>query len=130
MWTRFMDMSSGGTSKEKWKYIYIEACEKEAIVIFYNRFGHNPNRVSCTCCGEDYSISEGKNLSQITAYERNCAYENGKYVEKNSPNEWRGKRISLKEYVKSKDVKVIYKKDIKEEERFGEVPEEGYVWAN
>lgn len=27
MWTRFMDMHSGGGSKEKWEYIYIEAPE-------------------------------------------------------------------------------------------------------
>jgi len=52
-----MDMHSGGDLKEKWQYIYIEAPEEEAKVIFYNRFGHNPNRVTCTCCGKDYSIS-------------------------------------------------------------------------
>jgi hypothetical protein len=74
-WTRFMDMHSGGGTKEKWQYIYIEAPESEAKVIFYNRFGHNPDRVSCTCCGNDYIISEGP-LDQITAYERGCAYSN------------------------------------------------------
>ena len=46
MWTHFWDMSSGGGRKENWKHIYIEAAESEAIVIFYNRFGHNPNRVT------------------------------------------------------------------------------------
>jgi len=58
MWTRFYDMHSGGGAKEKWELIFIEAPEDEAISIFYNRFGHNPNRVSCTCCGADYSIYE------------------------------------------------------------------------
>lgn len=73
VWTRFMDMHSGGGTKEPpYEYIYIEAPENEAKVIFYNRFGHNPERVSCTCCGDDYSISEEKSLEQATAYERNC----------------------------------------------------------
>lgn len=75
MWTRFMDMHSGGGTKEKpHEFIYIEALEEEAKVIFYNRFGHNPERVTCTCCGEDYSISSEKTLRELTAYDRNCEY--------------------------------------------------------
>lgn len=73
-WTRFMDMHSGGELKEKWQYIYIEAPQAEAEVIFYNRFGHNPHRVSCTCCGSDYSIAESPSLEQATGYDRNCHY--------------------------------------------------------
>lgn len=57
-WTRFFDMSSGGGSKEPHEVILIEAPEDEAKVIFYNRFGHNPERISCACCGVDYSIYE------------------------------------------------------------------------
>ena len=73
VWTRFMDMHSGGGTKEPpYEYIYIEAPESEARVIFYNRFGHNPERVTCSCCGDDYSISEEETLQQITAFERNC----------------------------------------------------------
>ena len=74
MWTRFMDMHSGGGQKEDWAKIYIAAPEDEAIIIFYNRFGHSPKRVSCTCCGEDYSISEHENLAQLTGYDRNCRH--------------------------------------------------------
>ena len=45
-WTNFHDMYSGGGLKEKpYTYIYIEAPEVEARTIFYNRFGHNPDRV-------------------------------------------------------------------------------------
>ena len=73
MWTRFMDMHSGGGLKESpYQYIYIEAPEDEAKIIFQNKFGHNPERVSCTCCGEDYSISESPSLAQATGFERNC----------------------------------------------------------
>jgi len=68
-----MDMHSGGRLKEApYQYILIEAPEDVAKIIFYNRFHHNPKRVSCTCCGEDYSISESKTLKQATAYDRNC----------------------------------------------------------
>ena len=62
MWTKFMDTYSGGNKKENWENIYIEAPKEEAKVIFYNRFGHNPDRVTCTCCGPDYSIYEEETL--------------------------------------------------------------------
>jgi len=80
-WTKFMDMHSGGNLKEKQGYIYIQAPEKEARIIFYNRFGHNPERVTCTCCGADYSISERETLEEATAYERHCKWESEKYIE-------------------------------------------------
>lgn len=107
-WTEFFDMSSGGQEKEPYKIIHIEAPEKEAKVIFYNRFGHNPERVTCTCCGEDYAISEANSLLEATEYDR------------------AGQELS--EYIKRKDVLVIREKDIDQSEREGDVPQEGYVW--
>jgi hypothetical protein len=74
MWTRFMDMHSGGGLKESFGYAYIEAPEEEAKAIFYHRFGHNPERVSCTCCGQDYSIGESPTLEEATAHERRCRW--------------------------------------------------------
>lgn len=71
-WTLFWDMHSGGGSKENADKIYIQAPEEEAKVVFYNRFGHSPERVSCTCCGDDYSISESATLEEASAYHRNC----------------------------------------------------------
>jgi len=39
VWTRFMDMHSGGRLKEDpYQFILIEAPENEAKVIFYNKF--------------------------------------------------------------------------------------------
>lgn len=85
-WTTFWDMHSGGSQKEKYSKIYIEAEEKQAKVIFYNKFGHNPERVSCTCCGGDYSIDESESLASATGYHRNCewgcTYKNGNEVSK------------------------------------------------
>lgn len=73
MWTHFWDMHSGGGTKEKdYGHIFIEAPREEAVKIFYSRLKHNPERVSCTCCGKDYAISEGESLEQITAYHRGC----------------------------------------------------------
>lgn len=74
MWTRFMDMHSGGSVKEKQSCIYIEAPEEEAKVIFYNRLKHNPERITCTCCGPDYSIDEAPTLEQASGYDRGCDY--------------------------------------------------------
>jgi hypothetical protein len=115
MWTHFWDMHSGGDLKEEWGHIYIEAPQEEAEVIFYNRFGHNPNRVTCTCCGEDYSISEGRSLGELTKYHR----------------EYGGKknRQSIESYTQDPNVLVIRKDEIQDSEREGTLPTEGYVWV-
>jgi len=73
-WTKFWDMHSGGSQKLDWAFIFIEAPLKEAEIIFQNRFGRKPNRVTCTGCGSDYSIDEGDSLEQLTGYHRNCRY--------------------------------------------------------
>lgn len=111
MFTSFWDMHSGGGSKEKFDKIYIEAPEDEAKIIFYNRFGHNPERVSCTCCGEDYSVSEYKTLEEASQYHRKKRDE---------------KPMSVAEYILQPTVLVIFDKDILPDERVGEVPAEGY----
>jgi hypothetical protein len=79
-WTAFMDMHSGGGLKEKYSHIFIEAPEGEAILVFYNRFGHSPYRVSCSCCGEDYSISEYDSLAEATRYHRNANEDEERYT--------------------------------------------------
>jgi hypothetical protein len=149
-WTQFWDMHSGGGQKEKFSQCFIEAPEKEAKVIFYNRFGHSPERVSCTCCGEDYSVSESETLEQATAYQRGCAYGyfkgkkripdsegfvsgkgspkgvKGMYIEE-ADSKYSKEYIPLEKYIQKDDVCVIYAKDIKPTEKVGEVPEQGYV---
>ena len=144
MWVQFHDMHSGGGQKLEWAQIFIEAAsEDEGKIIFYNKFGRNPERVTCTCCGEDYSISTNESLAQITAFNRGCKYikgssdKRGYYIENdeavpegadlNVP--WHKKYLTLADYVKSKDVKVIYASQIKPSEKVGSVPAEGYVWA-
>lgn len=110
-WTQFWDMHSGGDLKEKpYHMIYIEAPKDEARVIFYNRFGHNPERVSCTCCGEDYSVSEEPTLEQLTGYHRGCRNQ------------------TLADYCRNDDVLVIHAGEIAPSERQGSVPKQGYIW--
>jgi hypothetical protein len=163
MWTQFLDMHSGGGCKEEpYECIYIEADnEEQAEVIFYNRFGHSPHKVSCTCCGEDYSVSSHEFLSQLTGYHRNCKTlhherdpNTGRYKDMSNDSYWRdhfyleaneepaegykvctefpryGKYISLEDYLKQKDILVIFNKDVREYEKQGEVPEQGYVWVD
>lgn len=120
MWTIFWDMHSGGGQKEKWSLIFIEAPEEEATTIFYNRFGHNPNRVSCTCCGEDYSVSSEESLEQITAYHRGCDYGENGYVERPNPKGYKD-YASLEDFMKKEHVLVVSSEEIKPEEREGHV---------
>ena len=119
-WTRFMDMRSGGGTKEPpYEFIFIEADEEQAKVIFYNRFGHNPERVTCTCCGEDYSISSSDSLDDLTAYDRNCQWKGNGYIE--APRS--GQKLwTLEEYLARYDVLVIRDGGIKPKEREGAVP--------
>jgi len=157
MWTQFWDMHSGGGQKEKWAKIYIEAPEEEARVIFFNRFGHNTDRVTCTCCGPDYSLDSHESLAQLTGFHRNCRsletprdpatglYNNDDpvivaslYLEDGEdPAEGyeisdlarhRGDYESLDQYIKRDDVLVIAAKEISPVERTGNVPDQGYVW--
>jgi hypothetical protein len=133
MWTRFWDIHSGGGQKLKWAMIYIEAPEKEACIIFQNRFGRNPFRITCTCCGEDYSVQEYETLEQVTGYHRGCHYDDElhKYVEMKDKSKYAHKDYqTVEEYKKQEDVLVIYEKDIKIEEKVGELHEEGYVWRD
>lgn len=155
-WTRFMDMHSGGGCKEApYEYILIEAPEDEARRVFYNRFGHSPDRVSCTCCGEDYSVSESESLAKATAYDRSCEYiedargwgahkepdfREGRYIEKGEPvpagykvsatsGERYGRRYrTVEQYIAEPYVLVIRAAEIKPDERSGEIPTQGYVW--
>ena len=156
MWTRFMDMHSGGSCKLQWSLIYIEAPEQKAKIIFYNHFGNSPDRVTCTCCGQDYSTSEYSSLREATAYDRGCqgligpTFKSGKKKGRPRPGYRyrfleKGGRIpkgytaseyrplydyaTLRDYIARENVLVIYKSEIKPEERQGELPTQGYVWV-
>lgn len=152
-WTQFWDMHSGGGTKEApYEKIYIEAPRVEAELVFYNRFGHNPYRVTCTCCGEDYSVDEFPSLGEATAFHRGCDYVNrdkagneitsqewvalpaelrgtGHYAERQGGHSF-NKYIPLDEYLKHENVLVIRTDEIKPEERTGTLPEQGYVWVD
>ena len=110
MFTKFYDMNSGGKRKEKYKIIFIEAPEEVAKVVFYNRFGHNPDRITCTCCGEDYSIYEYDDLLAGTEYYKKTA--------------------ALSDFLHRDDVLVICQEDISDSDKAGEVPSQGYVWID
>lgn len=130
MWTRFMDTHSGGGQKLSHAKILIEAPEKEAEIIFQNRFNRNPNRVTCTCCGEDYSISEAETLEEVTAYDRGCCWDEIKksYVEEGGGKWNHNTYITIQDYLNSGDALILRTTDIKPEERVGELREEGYIW--
>lgn len=118
-WVRFMDMHSGGDCKESpFEHIFIQAPLQKAEIIFYNVFGHNPNRVTCTCCGEDYSIIEYESFSEASKYEREGS------IFKNRKN----KPITIVNFSNKENVLVIRKHEIKDSWKKGSLPEQGYVW--
>jgi hypothetical protein len=137
-------MHSGGRTKQPpYETIYIEAPKEEASVIFYNRFGHNPNRVTCTCCGEDYSISSKESLEELSGYHRNAKSANNgtehRYFEdwEILPEGWvYGKynptrpSAPLDIYAKQPNVLIIYEKDILPSQRVGTIPQQGFVWVD
>lgn len=125
-WTHFWDMNSGGGRKHDVAHIYIEAPEAEAIAVFYARYGHNPERVSCTCCGQDYAIDEYDSLEEATEYQRakrdyDFDGERWDYMEKTVP---------LEEYIASREAWFIRAEAITADERSTKVPRQGYVWVD
>jgi len=58
MYTRFFDLCSGGSQKEDFSTLYVELDEDRAVEWFYEKYGHSPHNVTCTCCGSDYSVYE------------------------------------------------------------------------
>jgi hypothetical protein len=102
-WTKFWDMYSGGSQKEDWAICFIEAPIEEACVVFYNRFGHSPHRVSCTCCGDDYAVTQ---------------YETLEEAQESHKNEFGGVDNCC----------IIHDMDITPDERIGTLPRQGYVW--
>ena len=116
-WTLFWDMHSGGGTKEDpYEHIYIEAPQDEAETIFINRFGHDPNQVTCDCCGQDYAIDEHDSLHEASAYHRND-WGKKKGTFSNSDLSPHSPPVTLDDYVKQKEVLVIWSKDIKPDER-------------
>ncbi len=70
-WTRFMDMHSGGDNKiEDLEYIYLEMSRKDAERVFEELFGQDPYEIACSCCGQNFSVSEYSSLEEATRYER------------------------------------------------------------
>lgn len=127
-----MDMHSGGGRKEPYAYIFIQAPEAEAKSVFYARFGHNPDRVSCTCCGADYSITQESSLTQGTAYERGCAFDDDTdtYVERPEPNYKYKSYVTVDEFIKRGSALIIPASEIRPQDRNLELPEQGYVWKD
>ena len=79
--TRFMDMHSGGHQKTPFTHIYIDDPLEKAILTFKELFQHDPDNVTCTCCGTDFVYEEYDSLEEATAYDRGGKWfpNNGKY---------------------------------------------------
>lgn len=114
MWTRFWDMRSGGGQKLDWALIYIELPEDEAVKYFAQRFKRDPNNITCTCCGPDYSIDEQTSLLTATGYHRNCDHDGDNYIEQKSHASHNAHRtyFTLEEYEAKSNVLIIRKEDI------------------
>ena len=123
-WTEFWDMHSGGGRKLDWDFIYIEAPLAEARAIFYSLFGRNPERVTCTCCGEDYALEEYETLEEATAYQRGYYFKDGEELPL-----IRELHYSLDMFVALPSIKIVYANEISDEMRKAFVPSEGYVWV-
>ena len=92
MFFSFHDMFSGGCRKTEYSQVYIEAdSEDQAEEIFEDRLNRNPNKVTCECCGNDFSITEYDSLEEATEFER------------------KQRSVTLDDYLKRDDILVICK---------------------
>lgn len=100
MWTNFHDTCIGGSTKERWNNIIIEAEQSEAIIIFKELFGHNPIDIDCVMYEQNYVPDEGELLGDVTWFDRGCKFINdgdeSHYLEEQS-NRSTNKYISLED---------------------------------
>ena len=75
MWTKFYDMHSGGDAKTEWEVIVFEAKKKDAIKYANWKWGIHPDNVTCTCCGEDFSVSTYETLDDAVKFQLNYSIE-------------------------------------------------------
>lgn len=159
VWTHFWDMHSGGGQKLEWAHIFIEAPEAVARAVFWHRFKRNPDKVTCTCCGADYSVSEDEDIIAATAFERGCrsAHRAGtlgcgdgnfRYLEPGEPvpegwelgNFPRGYSWALRKKIPDDGITLEHFKaesgalfisadEIKPDECRARIPAQGYVWV-
>jgi hypothetical protein len=61
-WTEFTDKWAGGCAKEPWDYILIQAPPKVACAVFEHVFEHHPRNISCSCCGEEYFVTQASDI--------------------------------------------------------------------
>jgi hypothetical protein len=113
MWTRFMDMHSGGDAKTAWNKIYIEAPEELAIEVFKSRFGRDPYHTTCTCCGEDFSISSKESFEQISGHDRGCDFgyffkDTGEYAGKDFKSEFDKESLTWSCTIDGREVMGLY----------------------
>lgn len=157
-WAQFWDMHSGGGTKvPPFEKIYVQLPDgADPVVVFQNLFGRNPNRVTCTCCGEDYSIDSGDSLRQLTGYQRGCACDAGRYIERGKllgpSHKYRlgvttvdgqvvegrvsaiptepvySEIVLLSDYVLRPNVLVVYLDELPDDVVRGTPHEEGYHW--
>lgn len=66
-WTRFYDMHSGGEAKTAWEIIYAEGDEETARKIVAEALSIDTEAVTCSCCGEDFSVLEFDSLEDAAS---------------------------------------------------------------
>jgi hypothetical protein len=115
-------MCSGGSQKLDFAFLYVEAPIEQAKAVFYNRFGRNPDRVTCTCCGADYSIDDdNESLEEASQFDRRINWRDD--------DVWPlDKFTSLRTTPDGQPVSFIYASEIAAGELTANIPEEGYVW--
>lgn len=101
-WTVFNDMHGGGHLKvESYERIYINTARDPAMAVFRDRFGQDPEKITCQCCGQDYSIREYDSLEAATKYHRSRGPLADQTID-----------TTTDEYVERDDICIIYGGDI------------------
>lgn len=71
MYTLFYDLSSGGYQKEGFQKLAVNLSMDKAEKWFEETYGHDPYRMTCDCCGPDYSVYEFDSLEELRNHYNN-----------------------------------------------------------
>ena len=67
IWTHIWDMHGGGNTKTDCHHIFIQPNEEDAMRWANWKWSIHPYDVTCSCCGNDFSIDEGQ-LGDLAAF--------------------------------------------------------------
>lgn len=114
MWTKITNNYNGGSAFMPYDYVFIEADENDACMIFATKFVVDHRNEVCDCLFDNLNVDSGPSIKSLTVYDRGCEYDKskGEWVESQrlGAESW-NPYISVEDFlIKNRDKVLIIRK--------------------